>query len=80
MASITETIKFAEAVRVCGVPSHTVEWILDEECISRLTDLRGWFQEVNRLAVELARLTSELADVSAGSEWPERSKNPSVRL
>ena len=76
VASITETLKFAEAIRACGIPSHTVEWILDENCISRLSDLRSWLQEVNRLAAELARLTSDLSEVSAAPEWAGALQEP----
>ena len=80
VTSIRATLQFAEAVDASGLSEGTVAWLLGENCIARLHDLRNWLQQVNQSVGEAGTMVTEIAEIAGGTEWISASQEPFSRL
>ena len=80
VTSIRATLQFANAIDTGGLPEGTVAWLLGEDCIARLHDLRDWLLQVNQLLGEAGAMVAELAEIAGGTAWTSAAQEPVISV
>lgn len=73
---IRNTVQFAQSIASGTLPSHTVQWLLCREYVSRLADLRTWLDGARNCAGKLQALAEDLGSISGSALWNNRAENP----
>lgn len=62
-------VRFAESVANSTIPAAVSEWLLCEEYLSRLAQLRQWLTQATDLGEDIGKARAEIRALASSSEW-----------